>query len=257
MKEEIREFLETGLLEMYVLGLTDPADTQLVEDYIGKYPEIREIYDSLQTGVEKLAKEASVSPPPEVKQHVMKTIRNTGNPKSSGIGSGWLLAAAVAVVLSSSWGILQMMSLDETKAQLATVKQTFETLKKDCEERQAKLAVAETKLNFINDPGTERYYLEGNKKASEFKTIAYWNNSLEKSMLQVLDLPALPENKCFQMWADVDGKMLNLGIIANSKDGLPIDWKFLAKAESLNVTIEPEGGSEHPTVANLVANIAI
>ncbi len=59
------------------------------------------------------------------------------------------------------------------------------------------------------------------------------------------------------MWADVDGKMINLGILKKDETNMPIDWKYLANAESLNVTIEPDGGSDHPTVADLVASISI
>ena len=36
-----------------------------------------------------------------------------------------------------------------------------------------------------------------------------------------------------------------------------LDIKFLPNAESLNITIEPEGGSEHPTVSRLVASANI
>jgi anti-sigma-K factor RskA len=74
--------------------------------------------------------------------------------------------------------------------------------------------------------------------------------------LRVNELPELPEGQCYQMWADVDGEMLSLGVLPADTTGL-IAWNFLADAESLNVTIEPEGGSDHPDVSKLVANVGI
>ena len=52
MKDEINKFLNAGLLELYVLGLTSPQETQEIEDFIKKYAEVRKIYNQLKTGVD-------------------------------------------------------------------------------------------------------------------------------------------------------------------------------------------------------------
>ena len=54
------------------------------------------------------------------------------------------------------------------------------------------------------------------------------------------------------MWADVDGEMINMGIINTSKALLAM--QYIPEAESFNITIEPKGGSPHPTVSELIAN---
>jgi hypothetical protein len=57
------------------------------------------------------------------------------------------------------------------------------------------------------------------------------------------------------MWAEVNGNMVNLGIIdkADSKDKL----RALPYAENAvsYITIEPKGGNTTPSVQNIVANI--
>jgi len=84
--------------------------------------------------------------------------------------------------------------------------------------------------------------------------VAYVNPVKKLSYLNVSNLPNLPKNQCYQMWAEVNGEMLNLGIIKEA------DQKLLALPYSDNavgyITIEPEGGNDSPTVENIVANIA-
>ena len=69
------------------------------------------------------------------------------------------------------------------------------------------------------------------------------------------NLPQLPEDQCFQMWAEVNGELVNLGVIKKFEDkekllALPYADKAIGY-----ITIEPKGGNETPTVKNIVANI--
>ena len=47
--------------------------------------------------------------------------------------------------------------------------------------------------------------------------------------------------------------MINMGILEADQEYIPV--RYIDKAESLNITIEPAGGSEHPTVEQLISNI--
>jgi len=108
----------------------------------------------------------------------------------------------------------------------------------------------------LNNPQTKKYSVRGNKMAKELKAIAYINPVKKLSYINVSKLPELPENQCFQMWAEVNGKMLNLGIIeeAGTKDKLtPLPYANNAVSY---ITIEPKGGNISPTVNKIVANIA-
>ena len=48
MREKIRIFLDTDLLEKYLLGTTNTEESLQVERYIAMYPEVRKIYNELQ-----------------------------------------------------------------------------------------------------------------------------------------------------------------------------------------------------------------
>jgi len=77
-------------------------------------------------------------------------------------------------------------------------------------------------------------------------------------MLRVIELPGIQSDQTYQLWADVDGDMLSLGTFDAALaiiDAIPMD--YLDRATSLNITVEPKGGSKHPTVSTLTANILI
>ncbi len=261
MKEEIREFLNTGLLEQYVLGLLEPSESAEVESYIQRYPEVKKVYQEIQDGMDNLLRASAKPVPAGVKDSIMNQVDDTppayissNPPKVSSFN--WLPVAAGLALLFGAFSFFQWNNNQGKEQEIATLEKDFATYKEECESRNLNYANLQKQLEFINHSETDKFLLKGNEKATDFQVIAYWNDFAKKSMLRINEMPQLPDNQCFQLWADVDGKMLNLGII-NSTDDLFVDFKYLANAESLNVTIEPKGGSDHPTVADLVANVFI
>ena len=55
MKEKVKIFLESDILEKYLLGDTTKEESQKAERYIAMYPEVRETYEVLQKNLETFA----------------------------------------------------------------------------------------------------------------------------------------------------------------------------------------------------------
>jgi len=49
--------------------------------------------------------------------------------------------------------------------------------------------------------------------------------------------------------------MIDMGVIPKNSD--MVAMTYIADAESLNITIEPAGGSDHPTVSKLISFVSI
>ena len=86
MKEKIRIFLDTDLLEKYLLGNTTSEESLQVERYIAMYPEVRDTYNELQENLEAFAKMHALKTPEGLKAKILDRIRaqNTGRRKSEG-----------------------------------------------------------------------------------------------------------------------------------------------------------------------------
>nr|HMQ43754.1 anti-sigma factor [Mariniflexile sp.] len=106
----------------------------------------------------------------------------------------------------------------------------------------------------LNDPNTYKYIMQGNNRAKNLKTVAYINPKEKTSMIDVVSLPKLPENQCYQIWAELQGKMVSLGILTEADRQLKI-LPYTENALALNITIEPKGGNTVASLNNMVAEI--
>ena len=75
-------------------------------------------------------------------------------------------------------------------------------------------------------------------------------------MIDVVSLPKLPEEKCYQMWAELQGKMVSLGILSETDRQLK-SIPYTENALGLNITIEPKGGNTVASLENSVAEISL
>jgi len=251
MKDKIKTFLDSDLLENYLLDATTEAEKLQVERYIAMYPEVRKTYDELQNNLEEFAKTYAVKAPDGLKEKILQKIKAQNTSKRKFMN--YAIAASFIAFLfaaSSYFFYNQNVNLQEENT---VVTNQIKLLEKDMKER---LEDVRNQFIVLNNPQTRKYNVMGNKKAKNLKAVAYVNPVKKLSYINVQKLPELEEGQCFQMWAEVNGQMVNLGIIkeVNDKDNL------LAMPYAENgvgyITIEQEGGNETPTVDNIVANIA-
>ncbi len=250
MKDKIRIFLDTDLLEKYLLGSTSLEESQQVERYIAMYPEVRKTYDELQENLEAFAKMHALKTPEGLKTKILVRIRaqQAGRRKFRRYAIAATLAALVFAGSSYFfWNQSQNLQQENT-----IVNNKIKTLEADM---RSQLEDVRNQFIVLNNPSTRKYMVNGNKKARELKAVAYINPVKKLSYINVRNLPNLPEDKCYQMWAEVNGEMVNLGVIKEfeDKDKL-LALPYAEKAISY-ITIEPKGGNDTPTVQNIVANI--
>lgn len=68
------DFIASGLIELYALGQTSPAETRLVEDWMEKDQSVLDEVRTQQEVLELLAMENAVPPPPGLKAGIMEQI---------------------------------------------------------------------------------------------------------------------------------------------------------------------------------------
>lgn len=250
MKEKVRIFLESDTLEKYLLGETNKEETQQTERYIAMYPEVRHTYDELQKNLETFAKMYARKTPEGLKEIILQSAK-----KESMVSRRfyrYAIAASVALMIfagSSFFFWNQNKSLQEENTLVTNkIKYLEDNMKNQLEDMRNQFIV-------LNNPDTKKYQVKGKKEAKELKAVAYINPVKKLSYINVSNVPQLPENKCFQMWAEVNGELVNLGVIKQfeEKDKL-LALPYADKAIGY-ITIEPEGGNTSPTVENIVANI--
>lgn len=249
---ERKKLLEEGYLEKYVLDELTNSERQQVEAALKADANLRKEYRQLEEDFERMAFENAIVPAPEVKERLLHNITTRANKK---IPKTWLWAAA-------SLAVLFFLSFFWMYNRWRTSEQNFDQLQEQTTLLQERLNALEEnylltnqRLKTINGPQTIPLILHGNDLVPKARAVAYVNHDNKMVVVNAQGLPKLPKDKTYQMWSDVDGEMINMGLLPTSEELITLD--YIEKAESLNITIEPAGGNDHPTVERLIANVTL
>ena len=268
---DIRGFITSGILELYVNGLASPEEVKEVEDLAAQHPEIQQEIDAIREVMEQYVLSHQVQPPAGLKAKVMQLTSGaapqpakampsqaqtparpmddnlkTRNNNSSTVAA-WLLALGMFVAGAAAW-----LFFDQNKKiqqELDLTQAEFSQFKTDCEERQKRNETLNEQFIAIRHQATRPVQMKGTKLAEDAVAVVYWNNVRRTSYLDVVNLPVPPAGKQYQLWAIVDGKPADMGVFevkidSNDLQSVP----FVEKAQAFAVTLEPEGGSANPTL---------
>ncbi len=256
---------EEGMLTRYIAGELNREERAAVDKILKTDKELRKQFDALEADFERIALENAIAPPDHVKTtilHALPKVQDSDSNKSTVIPIrqentkrlALMVAASLAAVflLSSAWLYNRWQNAEENL-------QRFEIQTAEMQERVTRLenSLSSTQkwYNAINQPDVLQFVLNGNTILPKSKAIAYVNHEEKRVIVNPQGLPKLSSDKTYQMWADVDHVMVNMGVI--DTDAEMIDLTYIEKAHSLNITIEPAGGNDHPTVEQLISNVIL
>ena len=256
---------ENGLLELYLFGELTEEEAKAVEGVLENDTALKDELRNMERNLESIAMENAIIPPADIKKQLMSSVEadqpaGSSDPKvipieeKRSLRIPFFAAAAVAAVLliNSVWLYTQWQRSE----------QRLQTLEIQSEELQEQLAGLRSDLNetsdwyaLINDPAVDKLVMKGNDKSPNSVAVAYLNSDEKLVVLKTDGLQELPQDKTYQMWADVEGEMIDMGVIPRDQDMVKLS--YIANAESFNITIEPAGGNDHPTVEELITNVIL
>lgn len=262
MNGKITTILNSDLLEKYLLGETTSAETEMVESYISEYPEVRKAYDELQDNLEIVAKSNAIEAPKSILNAILDeldekpVITMTNSTSQRKKWYKYSIAASIAALIFAGTAYkFYNMNQKLSHENQVVVDEIFD-LRDDIAKNNQRLDEIMKQFKQLNNPETEKYIINGNYRAKNLKTVAYINPKEKTSMIDVVSLPQLPEEQCYQIWAEVEDKMVNLGILSETDRQLR-EIPYTEDALALSITIEPKGGNANATLENAVAEISL
>jgi len=244
MQEDITNFLNSNLLENYLIGITSAEENIKVETYISKYPEVKEAYDALQDNLELVSQANAVEAPASILGNILNELDDkpvvtlTQKPKKSWFNFG-VAASIAAMVFATSSFFLYNQNLKLADENQTVVDEIFD-LRSDINENNERLNALMDQFNQLNNPETEKYVLSGNRRAKNLKTVAYINPKDKTTMIDVVSLPQLPEEQYYKLWAEMQDKMVGLGILSEADRRLQ-KMPYPKDALGLSITVEQKG----------------
>ncbi|MBF4983841.1 anti-sigma factor [Nonlabens mediterrranea] len=256
--QHIEEFLQSGLLDRYVIGDTSDGENIEVENMIAQHPEVQSAYNQLQDELYLYANLNAVTPPEYIKEQLLnKVLPLKEDELHYGNHENWLSIAAAIVALLALSGLGYLYQQNSgLKQEIVETTTQFENLERDYELNDTQKRILELRLAFIEAGDTEKYLMRGYIKDEPLRVIAYYNQPAGKAQIEIAALPPLEAGQDYQLWADVDGEMVSLAVLNDLKPKT-ISAEILKKASDLNITIEKAGGSKQASVENLVSSIPL
>ncbi len=255
---EKEKILNKGLIEQYVLGLLDEQETLELEQHFKKYPELLQHKEAIEKTMEQILLNNAIASPPNLGDETLESLEVPStsiveeSAKPMAFLRGWLPFLAVSIALMMTFlSFLSYQGRRDAEVELVQLQSKYEALKMDCNQVQASRDILLKQNTIVKN--SQRVVLSGSSKAPEALAVVYWNENERAAYIDVLKMPEIPSDKEYQLWADVEGEMINIGKI----DEKGVDLQsiaFIEHAESLNITLEPKGNNRIATVSELYLN---
>ena len=260
----LKDYIASGIIESYVMGLASESERAEFEQMCAQHPELVAERRKFEERLEQYASEHAVFPPSEVKVKIFEAIGNadsrplsSSNPpkriitmenSTSPKNAGWLrFAAAAAVILLIGMVVLYYQASQQNKDLSSTIDRLKTTL--DTTQNRLDRILAETSV--LSDPNVTVVNMVGTKVAPKSSANVYWDSTNTSVFLVVKNMPKLPSDKQYQLWALIDGKPNDLGVFDASNDKVILQMKNTQKAQAFAITIEQKGGSHSPTLQQM------
>lgn len=265
----IQEYIASGIIENHVLGLTSPAEGAEVVKLSEQYPEVRQALHEAEEALMNYALLHGKTPPPATKDKIFQALADQGEVDgphdvnaASGISAGagaakthritrfLAIAASLLFVASVAFHLFRMADfrqqirqLEQEKTDLIAQHETF----------MAQIQQAHQELEVIGDPAFETVILNGVPGHEDNRALVYWHTTSHEVYLKSDNLPALPADKQYQLWGIVAGTPVSAGTYDLADTQQPLQQMVSLKdVEMFAITIEPAGGSEQPTLDQMV-----
>lgn len=254
---EVRAYIESGILELYVFGTLSESETQEVAQMAEKHPEIQEEIISIEKAVINLsysmAPYLSAANYDRIRESLIEKHGNVVDlkPKTPiSLFVGW--AAAILLMIGIGW---QYTQLDAAKNQIAIVETEKDTLAKELNLVKLNQSQTESMLAVVRDQNNTVVALGGQAVSPESKAKVYWNQATQTVYVDAAGLPEPPEGMVYQVWALKLNPLTptSIGLLDNFKgnDSRLFAVSNASEAEAFGITLEPAGGSISPTLEQL------
>ena len=268
--EDVKAYIESGILELYVLGDISTNEKLEVEAMASQHLAVKAELAEIERSMEMYADVHSIEPAEDLRDRVLKSLAtNLSNDttlreestvheakvvqivrqKNSDFFKYAFAACLALLVLSVAALFTVYNTLQNTQGQLVAIQQQSMRFSN-------RVNLLDHQLNLFRDPSVQLVQLGPGPAAPKSGLAVAWSPSKKEVMIDLSRASNMPVNDkehSYQLWALVGGKPVDLGVFdVRENSTAMIEMKSIAKADAFAVTLEPRGGLPSPTMANLM-----
>lgn len=252
---DIQAYIQSGIIESYVLGLADADEVAELLRMSNQYPEVAAAIVQFEAELKQQLENSAPPPSPALKAALMQELApEFRKPAVVKPLQSWLrYAAAASIILligSASLNLYLYNEVNETKGKYQALLVEKNSIIADNKVYQTKMQDMLNSLQMMNDPAMKKVMMPGVKGKEQMLTTVYWDSRSKDVYVFSNNMPAAPAGFSYQLWAIVDGKPVDAGVMDNCA-GL-CRMKNIPKAEMFAITLEKAGGSPVPTLTQML-----
>lgn len=254
---DVKEYISSGVLEMYVMGTLTEAENQDVEKMCASHPEIAAELSLVQDALNNYSLAHARNPDPALRTALMRKIQPDSDDREDNVQLRspheltykYLIAACIASLIISTFASVffyqkwseaedrNVVTVNEKNVitqNLSALKYEFDKMNND--------------LSIMRDPAMTTVTLKAADSTKYYMAHVFWNKYTRETFIDINDLPVPPPGKQYQLWAVVGEQSADAGVFERSGSTGLQKVKQVMQAETWTVTLEPEGGSTSPSM---------
>ncbi len=261
---DIQAYIESGVIELYALGLTTAEETQEVESMARQHPEVMKELDEIRSSLETYAAKYAVTPPPHIKEQVMSRIKTnapadggkiismtsgTREPAASSYLKYAVAAACVLLVASAALNYVFYQKWKSSETELAQLSTEKKQVADQFQSQKASYEMVLKDLEILKNPSVVKMEMKGLSPAPDARAYVLKDMKTNEIFLDIKKLPAPPDSMQYQFWAIVQGKPVDAGMISlcPPTDSCNIHkMNTIPDAQAFAISLEKKGGNPQP-----------
>ncbi|MCR6641961.1 MAG: anti-sigma factor [Sporocytophaga sp.] len=282
-----QELINSGKLELYVLGELSEAEAREIEIASAGNPDVNEEIRTLQNALRKYVMCFEKTPPLGYKRQVLEDLERQNEERQAEESSkkadkekvekfeileekskaskillpifiitsviSMIAAAFFAYRMQNANNDLEYLSSDNSLVKESSLKEK-EALLHEMVAVKSNLEFALLSVEVLKDSSFTK--IDMISPDGTFKVPLYWNKSNGEVFVDGTNMHELSEDKTYQLWAINDGIPDNSGTVTPKKRYLQ-KMKGTSNAEAFSLTIESKGEITDPSFENIYATITL
>lgn len=270
----VKEYIESGILEAYALGALSEQERAQVEADIAMYPELADELTAIEQSLAQLANEHAQKPPAFLQDQIWNAIDGgiddtsggtpTRNipvspqaPQSAARQVSWVRAAMwAAILVSVATNFILLSQRNETREQFTA---KVDSMAIQQQQLTDIVVSVRAERDMIADPATIKVEMGSLKEGKTMSSTIFWNKEKNEAYLALNNMPAAPEGKQYQLWILQDGTPVSMGVIPDEmvvEKGMMKVNASIPNGQAFAISLEQDGGSETPTDVQILGAVS-
>jgi anti-sigma-K factor RskA len=255
----LKEYISSGILELYVLGQLSATERQEVEAMMVKHIEVKQEVFEIGGSLEKYSKIAAVKAPESIKTKLFeqlpkKSIDSTAVDSSQNSFSQlWNPLSGLLLALSLVGFTLYYTSHNKSKELI----NNYDKQLLACDSIQLASQKNFALLEDIRSKDNEIYKLTATESFAGTEIYLFKNDIKKKNYLQLNNLPTINDQQSYQLWSLKEGEAPIPLTVFDDANEIFVAVDYEDETPTYAITIEPRGGSVSPSLDKLLGTISV